>query len=79
MDIVALVTFFVTFILGYFSKKSDFIKNEMIPLQNLIVGVVVSLVEWLITKDFETAIMMSGILAGGTYDLFHNLEKIVKN
>ena len=77
-DIISLVTFLVTLILGFFSKKSSFIRNEMIPLQNILVGLVVAVIEWIITKDFETAIMVSGILAGGTYDIFHNLEKIIK-
>lgn len=79
LDIISIVTFFVTFILGIFSKKSTFIKNEIIPLQNLLIGVVVAIIEWIITKDFQMAIMLSGIIAGGTYDIFHNLEKIVKN
>lgn len=78
-DIVALVTFFVTFVLGFFSKKSTFIKNEMIPIQNLLVGFFIALVEWIITKDFQSAIFVSGLLAGGTYDIFHNIEKIVKS
>ena len=77
-DIVAIVTFFVTFALGIFSKKSTFIKNEMIPIQNLLVGLLVAIIEWIITKDFQTAILLSGLLAGGTYDVFHNMEKIVK-
>ena len=78
-DIVAFVTFIVTFILGLFSKKSTFIKNEMIPIQNILVGVVVAIIEWIITKDFNTAILVSGIVAGGTYDIFHNLEKILRS
>ena len=78
-DIVAFVTFIVTFILGLFSKKSAFIRNEMIPIQNIIVGLVVAIIEWIITKDFNTAILVSGILAGGTYDIFHNLEKILRS
>ena len=77
-EIIMIVTFFVTFILGIFAKKSSFIKNEMIPIQNLVIGLIVAVVEWIITKDFQAAILMSGILAGGTYDIFHNLEKIVK-
>ena len=78
-NLITLITFFTTFILGMLSKKSTFIKNEMIPIQNLAVGLIVAIVEWIITKDFQMAIMLSGILAGGTYDLFHNLEKIVKS
>ena len=77
-DIVAFVTFIVTFILGLFSKKSTFIRNEMIPIQNILVGVLVAIIEWIITKDFNTAIAISGIVAGGTYDIFHNLEKILR-
>lgn len=78
VDIVSLVTFVVTFVLGILSKKSSFVKNEMIPIQNLAVGLIVAVVEWIITKDFQMAIMLSGLLAGGTYDIFHNLEKVVK-
>lgn len=79
VNIVTVVTFFITFILGLISKKSSFIKNEMIPIQNLLVGLTVAVIEWIITKDMETGIILSGILAGGTYDIFHNLEKIVKS
>lgn len=77
-EILTIVTILVTWVLGWASKKSTFIKNELIPLQNILVGVIVALIEWAITKDFSTAIALSGILAGGTYDIFHNLEKIFK-
>ena len=78
-DLISFVTFFVTLILGFFSKKSIFIKNELIPIQNIFVGLIVAIIEWIITKDFNTAIAISGLIAGGTYDIFHNLEKILKN
>ena len=78
-ELISFVTFFVTLILGFFSKKSKFIKNEMIPLGNLLIGLIVAIIEWIITKDFENAILVSGLLAGGTYDIFHNLEKILKS
>ena len=78
-NIVGVITFIVALILGYFSKKSKFIQNEMIPIQNVVVGILVALIEWIITKDFNEAILLSGLIAGGTYDIFHNLQKIVKN
>ena len=78
-DIIAFVTFFVTLILGIISKRSTFIKNELIPIQNIVIGVLVAIIEWIITKDFNTAISISGLIAGGTYDIFHNLEKILRN
>ena len=62
-NIVGVTTFVVALILGYFAKKSNFIKNEMIPIQNVIVGVLVALIEWIITKDFNEAIILSGLIA----------------
>ena len=75
-EIISAVTIIITLILGYFSKKSKFISNNLIPIQNLIIGLVVAIVEFIVTKDFFKSIAMSGILAGGTYDIFHNLTKI---
>ena len=70
------MTFIVTLILGFVSKKSKFISNNLIPVQNLLIGLVVAVVEWIITKDFNTAIALSGIMAGGAYDIVHNIQKM---
>ncbi len=75
-QIITLVTFIVTLILGFVSKKSKFISNNLIPVQNLLIGLVVAVVEWIITKDFNTAIALSGIMAGGAYDIVHNIQKM---
>jgi len=74
--IVYLVSMLITLILGHISKKSDFISNNLIPIQNLLIGVVICLIEWLITKDFSIALAFSGLMAGGSYDIIHNLNKI---
>ena len=76
--LISLVTILVTLVLGVISKKNEHISNKLIPIQNLIVGVVVAIVEWIITKDFSTAIALSGLIAGGSYDIVHNLNKLVK-
>lgn len=78
-EIISILTIVITIIFGFFSKKSNFISNNLIPIQNLVIGLVIALVEFLVTKDFSTAIAMSGIFAGGTYDIFHNLSKMDKN
>lgn len=78
IDLIAVVTFFVTLIMGYIAKKSLFVNNNLIPLQNLLIGLFVAIIEWIITKDFSNAIALSGIIAGGSYDIFHNLNKILK-
>lgn len=76
-QIISVITFAVTIILGIVSKKSSFVNNNLIPLQNLIIGLIVAIVEFAITKDFDTAILLSGILAGGAYDIPNNLKKLV--
>ena len=77
VNVVALVTYLVTFVLGYISKKSKYVNNNLIPLQNLCIGLIVAFVEWCITKDSNAALAISGVLAGGTYDIFHNINKLI--
>lgn len=77
-EILTIVTIIVSWILGALAKKSTFINNKLIPIQNIAIGVIVAIIEWIITKDFSLAISLSGLIAGGTYDVFHNLEKIVR-
>lgn len=74
--LVALITIVVEIILGFISKKNPRISNKLIPIQNLIVGIIVAIVEFAITKDFKVAIAVSGLIAGGTYDIVHNLRKL---
>ena len=77
-DIIAIVTYIVAFILGLIAKRIPFVNNKIIPLQNIAVGLIIAIIEWIITKDFNIAIATSGILAGGTYDVLHNLDKLRK-
>lgn len=77
-QIITMVTFLVTLAMGAISKKNPALSNKIIPIQNLAVGLIVAIIEWIITKDFSTAIALSGILAGGTYDIIHNSEKLVR-
>lgn len=77
-NIITIVTIFASWILGIAAKKSTWVNNNLIPIQNILIGLVVACIEWAITKDFKVAIALSGVIAGGTYDVFHNLEKIIK-
>ena len=78
-QIITVVTVILTWILGIFAKKSKFISNNLIPIQNILIGVTVAIIEWVITKDFKVAIALSGLLASGTYDIAHNLKKLIYN
>lgn len=77
--IVALITAVVTLIAGQVTKKYPNInKKVVIPIQNLVIGVIIAIVNWIITKDFDAAIAASGLFAGGVYDLVSNLSLLVK-
>lgn len=74
--IVMLVTMIVTFFCGLIAKKVSWFNTNLIPIQNILIGVIVAVIEWIITKDFSTAIAVSGLIAGGIYDIGHNLQKM---
>lgn len=76
-NIIAFITIIVTFFLGKLAKKNNFIKNEFIPIQNIVVGVLVALIYYFVTKDISLAIGTAGLFAGGTYDVVHNLRKML--
>lgn len=75
-EILSIVTFAVTLICGFITKKIPKISNKIIPIQNLLIGLIVAIIEWIITKDFSFALSVSGLVAGGTYDLGHNFKKL---
>ena len=74
--LIALITVIVEIIMGFITKKNPKISNKLIPIQNLLIGVIVAITEFIITKDFKTAIAISGLIAGGTYDVAKNLIKL---
>lgn len=75
-EMFSIVTFIVTLIVGFIAKKHPRISNKIIPIQNLAIGVIMAIIEFIITKDFKVSIAVSGLLAGGTYDIVHNLNKL---
>ena len=77
-DLITILTIVTTWVLGVIAKKVKWFDNNLIPVQNVIIGLVVAIIEWIITKDFSLAISLSGLFAGGSYDLAHNLSKLKK-
>lgn len=77
VELISIVTFGVTILMGIIAKKVKFISNNLIPIQNILIGVIVALIEFLVTKDFSYSIAVSGLVAGGVYDIVHNLDKII--
>lgn len=77
--IMSLVTIVVTFILGIIAKKISWVSDNLIPLQNLVIGIIVSLIYYFMTKDISINIALSGLLTGGTYDIIKNLKELINN
>lgn len=76
--LISLVTIIVTWVLGVISKKHTKLNNKLIPMQNIAVGLIVAIIEWIVTKDFKVAIALSGIIAGGAYDVINNINKMIR-
>lgn len=75
--IIALITVIVSLIAGQITKKYPNIdKKKVIPIQNLVIGLIVAIATYTVTKDFNGAIATSGLLAGGIYDLVSNLKAL---
>ena len=77
--IMSLITIVVTFILGLIVKKVNLVSDNLIPLQNLVIGIIVSLIYYFMTKDVSINIALSGLLTGGTYDIIKNLKELINN
>lgn len=77
--IISLVTALVTLLLGFLSKKSEWVNNKLIPLQNFLVGLIASIIYYLITKDLDLTIVAIGIGTGGAYDLLKSLKELIQD
>lgn len=74
--ILAIVGFVVSLVLGFAAKKFKYIDKHFIPIQNLAIGAIVCVIEYNITHDFSLALALSGLTAGGVYDIQHNIRKL---
>lgn len=60
--VIGIVTFFVTLILGIIAKKNPKFNNYLIPVQNMAIGIIATIIEYIITKDLNFAIRSCGII-----------------
>ena len=72
-QIIIVVTPVVSFIFGTLAKKFNWMESKYIPIQNLVIGVIVSLLYYFMVDSSDIAnaviIAFSGLIAGGGYDL----------
>ena len=74
-SILLITTVIMSFILGKLAKRVKFVNYNIIPLQNLIIGIIAAAIYYAYTKDFNLAIASIGLSCGGT----HAIIKDIKN
>lgn len=77
--ILSFISMIITWVLGGLSKKSPYINNNLIIIQNILVGLASGTLYYIITKNFSLAITMSGIFAETGYNLIHNIQKLIES
>lgn len=75
--IMTIVTILVTYVCGVIAKNHPKFNNKLIPIQNLLIGIIIAIINYIITKDFNSSIMVAGLLTGGAYDLGKNLSDLL--
>lgn len=71
--IIKIITIVITFLCGIIAKKVKWFNNKLIPLQNLLIGVIAGSIYYYMTRDIDLVIMTVGLGTGGAYDLGKNL------
>ncbi len=69
--IISFITMMVTWMLGYYAKRSSFFSNNFIPIQNLIIMILAISLYWFATGDFSLVIASSSPVATIIYDTIH--------
>ena len=77
--IIGISSIIITLICGEIAKKIKWFNSNLIPIQNLLIGIIVTIIYYIMTKDFSLSISLSGIAAGGIYDLFANIYNLKFN
>ena len=76
--IISIVTIFVTFVCGLVAKRLSWFNSKLIPIQNLLIGLIAGIIYYFMTRDINLVIMSIGLGTGGTYDLLKNLKQVLK-
>ena len=76
--IITIVTICVTFFMGLIAKKVKWFSNRLIPIQNLLIGIIAGSIYFYMTKDINLTIMTVVLGTGGAYDVVSNLNKLFK-
>lgn len=73
--IIFLITTIVTWILGKISKKSRFIDDRLIPIQNIIITIISSIIYYYAFGSFSLLVSTSSPVTTLIYDVINNIKK----
>ena len=73
--IIGLISAITTYIFGKLAKKSKKIKTNSIPLQNILIALISTIIYYAVTKDFSMVVASGSPVATLLYDAFHQGEK----
>ncbi len=75
-QIVTIATMVITMLCGYIATKIPWFNNKLIPIQNILIGVSISVIYYIYSKDISYSVTMAGILSTGVYSLSDNLMEL---
>jgi len=73
--IFTIVTMAVTYIFGKIAKKSLLIKDERIPIQNITIAIIMTLIYYAITGEMSAVVASGSPIMTLIYDTVHNIQK----
>lgn len=75
--VVSFISAFFTWFFGYLAKKSKLVRNNRIPIQNILICFCTILLYYGITGNISMIVASGSPIATLLYDLIHNLKKEV--
>ncbi len=75
-QIIMSSTMIITIICGFIATKIPWFNNKLIPIQNLVIGITISIIYYISTGDFSHSVTAAGLLSTGVYSLTDNLTEL---
>ncbi len=76
-ETITFATMLITTICGYIATKIPWINNKIIPLQNILIGLTISIIYYINTQDFSYSVTMAGIFSTGIYSIGDNIADMM--
>lgn len=72
---ITVCTMVVTWLCGILAKKNKHILNSRIPIQNILIAVLMTLIYWWATGDLSITVASGSPIATLIYDAIHSIKK----